>query len=84
MQHVNMIMINMIMSILRQFWMILSPNKLRLKIFSLSCTRHCDRGLIVVIAYYFQIWNKKKEHNIIIINRVINSYMGPMYIEIPL
>ena len=30
----------------------------------LSCPRHSDRGLIVVIVYYFQIWNKK-EHNII-------------------
>ena len=40
---------------------------------------HCDRGLIVVIVYYFQIWNKK-DHNIII-SRVISSHMGPMYIE---
>ena len=40
-----------------------------------------DWGLIVVIVYYFQIWSKK-EHNIII-SRVINSHMGPMYIEIP-
>ena len=36
---------------------------------------------IAVIVYYFQIWNKKKEHNIII-SRVMNSHMGPMYIEI--
>ena len=47
----------------------------------LFCPRHCDQRLIVVIVYYFQIWNKK-EHNIIII-RVSRSYMGPMYIEIP-
>ena len=40
---------------------------------------HCDRGLIVVIIEYFQIWNQK-EHNIIII-RIINSHMGSMYIE---
>ena len=37
-----------------------------------------DRRLIVVIVYYFQIWNKKKEH--IIISRVISSHMGPMYV----
>ena len=30
----------------------------------LSCPRHWDEGLIVVIEYYFQIWNKK-EYNII-------------------
>ena len=29
------------------------------KYFFLFCPRHCDRGLIIVIAYY-QIWNKKK------------------------
>ena len=47
----------------------------------LSCPKHCNQGLIVVIIYYFQIWNKK-EHNIII-NRVISSHMGSMYIETP-
>ena len=50
--------------------MILAPNKYWHKIFFLSGPRYCDWGLIVVIAYYFQIWNKK-EHII----------MGPMYIE---
>ena len=29
------------------------------KYFFLSCPRYCDWGLIVVIVYYFQIWNKK-------------------------
>ena len=29
--------------------------------------------------YYFQTWNKK-EHNVII-NRVISSHVGPMYLE---
>ena len=29
------------------------------KYFFLSCPRHYDWGLIVVIVYYFQIWNKK-------------------------
>ena len=43
------------------FWMILSANKLWRKIFFLSCPRHCYRELIVVIAYYFQIWNQKKK-----------------------
>ena len=45
--------------------------------------KHCDRGLIVVIVYYFQIWNKK-EHNIII-SRAISGHMGgvPIYIETP-
>ena len=41
---------------------------------------HCDGGLIIVIVYYFQIWNKK-EH--IISSWVINSHMCPMYIETP-
>ena len=47
----------------------------------LSCPRHCDRGLIVDIVYYFQIWNKKEYK--IIISRVINSHMGSMCIETP-
>ena len=51
------------------------------KYFFLSCRKHWDWRLIVIIVYYFQIWNKK-EHNIIISSRVISSYMGPMLIEI--
>ena len=51
------------------------------KYFFLSCPRYCDWRLIVVIVYYFQIWNKKK-HNIIS-SRVISSHIGPMYIETP-
>ena len=46
-----------------------------------SCPRHFDRGLIVVIVYYFQIRNKK-EHSTII-SRVMSSLMGPIYIEKP-
>ena len=30
------------------------------KYFFLSCSRHCDQRLIVVIVYYFQTWNKKR------------------------
>ena len=37
--------------------------------------------IIVVIIYYFYIWNKK-EHNIIC-DRVICNHIGPMYIETP-
>ena len=48
----------------------------------LSCPRHCDRGLIVVIVYYFQIWNRK-EYNIII-SRVISSHMGPIILTHPI
>ena len=44
-----------------------------------SSPKDNDPGLIVVIVYYFQIWNKK-ELNIIII-WVISSYKGPIYIE---
>ena len=51
------------------------------KYFFLSCLRHCDQGLISVIVYYYQIWNKK-EHNIII-SRVISCHMGHVYIETP-
>ena len=29
------------------------------KYFLLSCPRHCDQELIVVIVFYFQIWNEK-------------------------
>ena len=36
---------------------------------------------MVIIVYYFQIWNKK-EHNIVI-SRVISSHMGPVYIVTP-
>ena len=39
---------------------------------------HCDRELIVLIKYYFQIW-KKKEH--IIISRGIKIHISLMYIE---
>ena len=49
--------------------------------FFFSCLSPCDQGLIIVIVYYFQIWNKK-EHNTII-SWVIVSYMVPMYIETP-
>ena len=35
---------------------------------------------IVVIVYYFQMWNKKER---IIISRVISSHMVPTYIETP-
>ena len=51
------------------------------KYFFISCPRHFDRRLIVVIVYYFQI-GYKKEHNIII-SRVISSHMAPMYIVTP-
>ena len=34
---------------------------------------HYDRGLIVVIEYYLQIWDKKEY---IIISRVISSHMN--------
>ena len=49
--------------------------------FFLSCPRHCDRGLIVDIVYYIQIWNKKELN--IIISGIICSHMCPVYIEIP-
>ena len=67
-------------SILRQFWIILSPNKQWRKIFFLSNPKYSDRELIVVIVYNFQTWNKK-EH--IIISWVNSSHMGPMYTETP-
>ena len=49
--------------------------------FFLFCPRYCDQGLLVVILYYFQTWNKKEDN--IIISRDINSHMGPVYIETP-
>ena len=51
------------------------------KYFFLSCPKHCDLGFLVVIEYYFQIWNKKESN--IIISRTISSHMGPMYIDTP-
>ena len=45
----------------------------------LSYPRHCDQGLIVVIVYYSNIWNKKEDN--VIISRIISSHMGPIYIE---
>ena len=51
------------------------------KYFLLSFPSHCNQRLIVAIISYFQIWNKK-EHNIII-SKVINSHMDPMYNETP-
>ena len=68
-------------SILRQFWIILSPNKEWGKIFFFSCPRHCDRGLIVDIEFCFQIWNKKEDN--IISSRVISSHIGLMYSGTP-
>ena len=62
---------------LAQFWMIVSPNKSWRKIVFLSCPRHSDRGLVVVIIYYFQIWNKKEQK--IIMSRVISSHMVGLY-----
>ena len=50
------------------------------KYFFLSCPRHCNQGLIVIV-YYFQIWNKKEPN--IIISKVISSHMGHLYIETP-
>ena len=35
------------------------------KYFLLSCPRHYDQELLIVIVYYFQIWNKNG-HKIII------------------
>ena len=49
------------------------------KIFFLFYPSHCDRGLIIFIVYYFQIWNK--EEHTITISRVISCHMGPMYTE---
>ena len=46
----------------------------------LTCPRYCDRGLIAIMVYYFQIWNKKKN---IIFNRVSSCHMDPMYTETP-
>ena len=46
--------------------------------FFLSSPRHCEGELIVAIVYYFQICNKK-EYNTII-NRGINSHLGPCII----
>ena len=61
----------LVASILRQFWMILSPNKKWRKIYFLSWLRHCDWLSIVVLIYNFQIWNKKEYIIIIIIIIII-------------
>ena len=75
---INYFYINGLNLFWNSFEWFLSSNKLWREIFFLSCPRHCDQGLIVVIVYNFQIWNKK-EHNIII-SRIMSGHMGPMYI----
>ena len=47
----------------------------------LSRLNHYDRGLIAVIVYYFQIWNKKKEYSIS--SWVISSHIGPKFNDTP-
>ena len=66
---------------MRQFWIILSPNKQWCKIFFLFGSKNCDRGLTVIIVDYFPIWSKKERNNII--GRIISNRIGPMYIETP-
>ena len=53
--------------------------QIRDTIFSLSCPRHCDKGLIVVIVTIFTSETKKN----MIMSEVISSHLGPMYIETP-
>ena len=61
--------------------MIMSPNKKWCNLFFLFGHRYCDRELIVVIEYYFQIWIKKTLN--VTSSRVMSSHIGPMYIETP-
>ena len=61
--------------IFERFWLQISCDA---KYF-LSCPRHCDRVLIVVRAYYFQIWNKQKNTTLLVV--VICSHIDPIYIE---
>ena len=51
------------------------------KYFFLSYSRNYDQGLIVITVYYFQIWNKKKNTTLLLVELL--SHMGPMYIETP-
>ena len=51
------------------------------KYFFFSGPNQWDWGLIVVIVYYFEIWNIKQ--NSVSISRVISSHIGPMNIETP-
>ena len=48
------------------------------KYFFLSGPKHCDRGLIVVIVYYFQIRNTK-EYNISISRVICKSHGSHVY-----
>ena len=41
------------------------------KYFFLFCPMFCDRELVIIIVYYFQIWNKKE------LNIIISSYKQP-------
>ena len=47
------------------------------KYFFHSCSRSSEQGLIVVIVYYFQIWNQKERN--IIICRVISNHITHVY-----
>ena len=44
------------------------------EIFFIFCSRHSDWRLVVVIVWFFQIWNKKERN--IIISRIISSHFG--------
>ena len=49
------------------------------KIVFFSCSRHCDPELVIVIVYSFQIWNKKKNTILLVIElRAVTFFM---YIE---
>ena len=61
-----------------EYPMINNTTLLVVELLSVIWVSYILRQPIVVIVYYFQIWNKKKN---IISSRAINSHMGLMYIE---
>ena len=74
--------INWVTSILRQFWIILSPDEEWRKIFFLLLPEEVWSKMKSCYSILFSNLNLKKDHNIIII-RVISIYLGPMHIETP-
>ena len=44
----------------------------------LSCLRYWDRGLLVVIVYYFQIWNKKSTALLVVVELLAVTWVPCM------
>ena len=53
------------------------------KYFFLPCPRYCNWELIVVIVYYFQIWNKKKNTALLLVELLTVTWV-PCILRLPI